>query len=134
MRKGIKLAAVFLVLMFCCAYCLSYAQVTQDTASALQTKTIDVNKDGKPDVVNYYDGKDLAKIEADTNYDGKPDVTVTTENGKFKSAQADTDYDGTPDKKFNSTAEFTEWLNRDKPEFKEALGFSEDGTYTLFTF
>jgi len=134
MPSKIRLPIVSLALIFCSAYYLSYAQVTPPAASAPQAKTIDVNQDGKPDVTHYYDGKNVTKVEADTNYDGKADVTVEAENGKFKSAQADTDYDGKHDKKFDNAAALNQWLNKDKPEFTDSLGFSDDGTYTMFRF
>jgi len=105
---------------------LSFAQTN--------TATTDVNKDGKADVTYYQEGKNITKIEADTNYDSKPDVTINTENGKFKSAEADTDYNGTIDKKFSNAKDFNAWLNKDKPEFVNTLGFSDDGTYTAVRF
>jgi hypothetical protein len=37
-----------------------------------ETKTLDVNKDGRPDVIYYSDGKHVSKIEADTNYKANP--------------------------------------------------------------
>jgi hypothetical protein len=133
-REKNRLSFVSVVLILCFFYCLSYAQVAPSAAGMPQTKTVDVNKDGQADVTCYHDGKCVNKIEADTNYDGKNDVTVEMEKGKFKSAEADTDHDGKADKKFSNTAAFNQWLNKDRPEFKESLGFSDDGTYTMFRF
>ena len=99
-----------------------------------QTMIGDINNDGNPDITYYHEENRVTKAEADTNFDGNPDVTVHMEDGKFKSAEADTDYDGKPDKKFSDVAEFNKWLNEDKPQFKDHLGFSEDGTFTAVRF
>lgn len=122
--KKISTIFVFLLVFFCSGFYLGYSQVTQ-ALPIVQTKTVDVNKDGKPDVTYYHDGKNVTKVEADTNFDGKPDVTVYAENGKFKSAEADTDYDGKPDKKFTDVNDFNKWVNKDNPKFKESLGWSD---------
>ena len=92
---------------------------------ALQSKAIDVNKDGKPDVA-YQQVEDFAtKVEADTNYNGKPDVVVYVENGKFDSAEVDTDYDGKTDKQFNDPAQFKKWVNENRPDFNNSLGWDD---------
>jgi hypothetical protein len=94
-------------------------------AIALQTKTVDINKDGKPDVT-YQQVEDFAtKVEADTNYDGKPDLVVYVENGRFDSAEADTDYDGNTDKQFNDSAQFKNWVNANRPDFNDSLGWDD---------
>lgn len=103
-------------------------------AASAQTMIGDINNDGNPDLTYYHEEETVTKAEADTNFDGKPDVTVHMEDGKFKSAEADTDYDGKPDKKFSDVAEFNKWLNEDRPQFKDSLGFSEDGTFTAVRF
>lgn len=86
-----------------------------------ETKTVDVNKDGIPDVTYYRDGEYVSKVEADTNYDGSPDVVVYTKDGKFLSAEADVDYDGKADKKFKDVNEFNQWVNENNPDFQEQL-------------
>lgn len=110
-----------------------YAQEIMGATGALQTKTIDVDKDGDADIIYYSDGKNVVKAEADTNNDGKPDVTVYTENGKFKSAEADTNYDGTPDKKFTDVTQFNTWMNTTNPEYDEYLN-QPDWQASLFKF
>lgn len=125
----IIIGAVFL---FNAGLGMGYAQATS-ASQILQTKTIDLNNDGNPDVTYYHDGKYVAKAEADTNYDGKPDVTVYTKDGKFESAEADTDYDGTPDKKFSDVAEFNEWLNKNDPDFEKYLN-QPDWEVAMFKF
>jgi len=94
---------------------------TPPASKKAATKTVDVNKDGKPDVTYYSDGKYIAKAEADTNYDGKPDVVVYTKDGKFASAEADTNYDGKIDKKFNDAKQFSKWLKEKHPDFYDQL-------------
>jgi len=121
--KTIALCILCAVLILSCGI---YSVYSEDTAcKPTQTKTVDVNKDGKPDVTYYHDGTNITKAEADTNYDGKPDVTVYAEDGKFKSAEADTDYDGKTDKTFSDTAEFNKWLNENRPDYKDHLGWEE---------
>jgi hypothetical protein len=97
------------------------------------TRTADVNKDGKSDIIYHKDGEHVGKIEADTNYDGKPDITVHAKNGKFVSAEADTNYDGKPDKKFSDLKEFNEWLNANNPDFYNQLN-SRDWDVALLKF
>ncbi|MBM3250457.1 MAG: hypothetical protein FJZ09_06455 [Candidatus Omnitrophica bacterium] len=115
--------------------CFTGAGLTQETqaSKALQTKTVDVDNDGDPDVTYYHDGNVIAKAEADTNNDGKPDVTVYTKDGKFESAEVDTDYDGTPDKKFSDVAEFNAWLNKNNPDFEKHLN-QPDWEVAMFRF
>jgi hypothetical protein len=121
-----KSAGIIFVLsgLVCISTAVGYSQVTA-ASQKLETKQVDVNKDGKPDVTYYHDDKEIKKVEADTNFDGKPDVTIHTKDGKFESAEADTDYDGKADKKFNNDKEFKEWLNRDNQAFKDSLGWSD---------
>lgn len=92
---------------------------------ALQSKTVDVNKDGKPDVTYQQVEEFATKVEADTNYDGRPDVTVYVENGKLDSAEVDTDYDGKVDKKFKDPAQFKKWINENRPNFNDTLGWDD---------
>ena len=102
------------------AYCAGHAVGPQP-----QTKSVDVNKDGKPDVVYYGEGKYVRKVEADTNFDSKPDIVVHTKDGKFDSADVDTDYNGTYDKKFTSQTEFIKWINQKRPDFIGPLGIHD---------
>jgi len=88
-------------------------------------KTVDVNKDGKPDVSYYGDVKTTARIEADTNYDGQPDVIVNTKEGKFQSAEIDADYDGSFDTTITDANQFKQWINMNRPGFKQTLGKSD---------
>lgn len=115
---------VLLAFLFFINGCSGYSGVTS-ASKAPQTKTADVNKDGKPDVTYYSDGKYAAKIEADTNFDGKPDVVVHTKDGKFESAEADTNYDGKPDKKFTDAKAFNKWLNDSHSDFNDKLNRSD---------
>ncbi len=90
-----------------------------------KTKSIDVNKDGKPDVVYYHDGKNVTGAKADTNYDGRTDVIVYAKEGKFKKAEVDTDHDGKFDKSFDSTAQFKQWVNENRSDFNDSLDWDE---------
>jgi hypothetical protein len=118
--KKIGVSAIFLLIIFCVNIYLGYCQAPLD-AAAIETKAVDVNKDGKPDVTYYSDGKYATKVEADTNYDGKPDITIKTKDGKFESAEVDTNYDGKTDKKFTDSKEFSNWLNENNAAFKDQL-------------
>jgi len=130
----IGLVIILLGIFFCANIYSGYSQVPVAPAPAqTQVKTADVNKDGKPDVTYHHDGKYVSKVEADTNFDGKPDVTVKLKDGKFESAEADTDYNGKPDKKFSSSKEFNEWVNREHPDFKDKLN-RPDWDVTLLKF
>jgi len=116
---------VFLFALFCVSACLCYAQEAPGAIPMpVATRTVDLNKDGKPDITYYGEGKDIQRVEADTNYDGKPDVTINLKNGKFESAEVDTDYDGTVDKKYTDAESFSQWLNKNHPEFHDDLYFS----------
>jgi len=114
---------VFLLAFFCAGTYPAYSQVqvAPILPKSEEIKTLDVNKDGKPDVVYHSDGKYTSKIEADTNYDGQYDITIYTKDGNFDSAEADTDYDGQTDKKFSNVKEFNQWLNEKHPDFEDQL-------------
>ncbi len=105
------------------AFICGMAVLCLGAAPVSRTRAVDVNKDGKTDVAYYQDNESVAKIEADTNYDGTPDVVVYIENGKFKSAEADTDYDGKADKKFDDSAQFKQWVNENRSDFNDTLGW-----------
>jgi hypothetical protein len=107
-----------------------YCQAPSVPVATAQVKSVDVNKDGNPDVTYYGDGKYVSKVEADTNYDGKPDIQVNLKDGKFESAEVDIDYDGKTDKKFTDAAEFSKWLNEYKSDFKDNLD-KQDWRYEM---
>lgn len=117
---------IFGIIMLFAVFCLnvSLAQAMGQTAQK-PTKTEDVNKDGKPDVSYYGDGKTTTRIEADTNYDGQPDVVVNTKEGNFQSAEIDTDHNGSLDTTITDASQFKQWINTNRPEFKQTLGRSD---------
>jgi len=121
--KNVGIITIFLFVLFCVNIYLGYAEVAP-VSMPPAIRTVDVNKDGKPDVTYYSNGKNVTKIEADTNYDGKPDVKVNLKDGKFESAEVDTNYDGKVEKRYYDSGSFSEWLNKNHPEFHDALYFS----------
>jgi len=112
---------VILSLVFLCINTYSSHCEVPVTGVVTVIKTLDVNKDGKPDVIYQGDGKYVTKVEADTNFDGKPDITVHVKEGKFESAEVDTNYDGKIEKKFTDVKEFNKWLNQNHPDFNDKL-------------
>ena len=121
--KKFSIIVVLALVFFCINIHSGYSQAATAASKKVKTKSVDVNKDGKPDVTYYStsDGKYVSKAEADTNYDGRPDVIVHTKDGKFASAEADTDYDGKMDKKFTNESQFKKWVNEDRPGFNDQL-------------
>jgi hypothetical protein len=64
----------------------------------LTCKEVDLNHDGKIDLVYYYDEKGIVSMdEADTDFDGKFDMTVYYGGGKKVREEFDTNFDGKPD-------------------------------------
>jgi EF hand len=64
----------------------------------LTCKEVDLNHDGKIDLVYYYDDKGVVSMdEADTDFDGKFDMTVYYAGGKKVREEFDTNFDGRPD-------------------------------------
>jgi len=118
--KSFGIVFVIALVLFCAKCYLAYSEVVP-AYNIIQTTTVDVNKDGKPDVTYYGEGKYVTRVEADTNYDGKPDVVMHIKDGKFESAEADTNYDGKTDKKFTDANAFNKWLNKHKPDFEDKL-------------
>jgi len=117
-----KLNVIFLCLLFLLCLNVYPGNCQEGPASNKEiAKAVDVNKDGKPDVIYYGDEKNVTEVEADTNYDGKPDVKVHIKNGKFKSAEADTDYNGTMETKFTDAGSFNKWVNEHHPDFDKEL-------------
>jgi len=102
----------------------TYAQdyVTSATKKRGETKTLDINNDGKTDITYHHDGEYVTKAVADTNFDGSDDVTVHIKDGEFHSAEVDTDHDGTTDRQFSDVAEFNQWLDESNPQFSDNLG------------
>ena len=117
MRKNVFLI-VILFAVFCINVSLAHAAAPEPEKA---TKAVDVNKDGKPDVFYYGDGKNTTRIEADTNYDGKIDVVENVKDGKFQSAEIDTDKNGTLDKRVTNAAQFKKWVNQNSPNFQGPL-------------
>ncbi|MDD5432084.1 MAG: hypothetical protein PHO70_03755 [Candidatus Omnitrophica bacterium] len=127
MGRFISTLGVLFVLS-CMFNCSAYSQevlVVPNSAVSMQkaaTKSVDVNKDGKPDIVYHSsDGKKIDKIEADTNYDGKVDVVVNVFEGKFMSADVDENHDGKMDKKITKESEYVQWLNKNNSDFSDSL-------------
>jgi hypothetical protein len=65
----------------------------------LTCKQVDLNHDGKIDIVYYYDdkGQQTTLEEFDLDFDGKFDMTVYYANGKKVREELDTNYDQKPD-------------------------------------
>ena len=123
--KKMSVAAFALLALVFMNVSLAHSQDVAPDKTA-KTKTVDVNKDGTPDVTYYSeDGKNVTKAEADTNYDGKPDVVVNVKDGNFQSAEIDTDHNGSMDKEIQDATQFKQWINTNRPEFKETIGRSD---------
>ena len=103
--KKISGIFVFILILFCANVYAELLPVPQEPV----TKTVDLNKDGKPDIIYYRDGKYVGKVEMDTNYDGKPD------------------------KKFSDLKSFNQWLNSTNPDFYKQLN-SRDWDLSLIKF
>ena len=73
--------------------------VSGQKTEILTCKEVDLNHDGKIDLVYYYDdkGATLTLDEADTDFDGKFDMTRYYANGKVVREELDTNFDGKPD-------------------------------------
>jgi len=65
----------------------------------LTCKQVDLNYDGKIDLVTYYDdkGAQITMDEADLDFDGKFDMTVYYVNGKKVREELDTNFNQQPD-------------------------------------
>src|SRR6516164_3099430 len=65
----------------------------------LTCKQVDLNRDGKIDLVYYYDekGAQTTVEEADLDFDGKFDLTIYYVNGKKVREELDTNFDGKVD-------------------------------------
>jgi hypothetical protein len=78
-----------------------FTTVQQDgqTISVISCKQVDLNHDGKIDLVSYYDekGAQLAMEEADLDFDGQFDVTSYYVAGKRVRKEEDTNFDKRPD-------------------------------------
>jgi hypothetical protein len=113
--------------LFCLGACLGCQSDSAGKKSEIET--VDVDKDGRPDVTYYRKGKYIAKTETDTNEDGKPDIVVHNIDGKFEWAEVDSDYDGTFDRTFTDEDEFKKWLKENRVQSDERLW-----QFTLFKF
>lgn len=71
---------------------------TKEDWAKYRKEEIDINKDGRPDQVKYYDEEDrLVVATHDVNYDGKVDLIEYFENDVLIREEMDMDYDGQPD-------------------------------------
>jgi hypothetical protein len=75
------------------------SQQEGQTVSVLSCKQVDLNHDGKIDLVSYYDekGSQLAMEEADLDFDGQFDVTSYYVAGRRVRKEEDTNFDKRPD-------------------------------------
>jgi hypothetical protein len=63
-------------------------------ASAIRLRTADGNRDGRPDVWQYYDESGaLIRIVSDTNFDGRSDVEESYANGHLVRRETDRNFD-----------------------------------------
>jgi hypothetical protein len=68
-----------------------------DAPRLLVRKELDLNKDGKFDVLSFFDDDgELIREEMDSDYDGRFDWTDHYQNGARVMSEYDTDYDGAP--------------------------------------
>ena len=74
-------------------------EVNGQKTDVLTCKQVDLNHDGKVDIVYYYDDKGAQTTveEFDLDFDGKFDLTVYYVNGKKVREELDTNYDQRPD-------------------------------------
>src|ERR1700690_2092467 len=73
--------------------------VNGQKTQVLTCKQVDINHDGKLDIVYYYDDKGIQTTleEFDLDFDGKFDLTVYYVQGKKVREELDTNYDQKPD-------------------------------------
>ena len=64
----------------------------------MERRTVDVNNDGRPDIVRYYEAGQLVREEMDLDFDGVADVRSVYERGKLVRKEYDLDGDGKADK------------------------------------
>ncbi len=133
MRK-ITITVILLIVFLSLNSYLCYCEELVSPLMKPEVRTLDLNKDGKPDVTYYSnDGKNVTKVEADTNFDGKPDIKVNVKDGKFNSAEVDTNYDGKIEKKFTTSTDFGKWLNKNHPDLNDKLN-RPDWTFKALKF
>lgn len=93
----------------------NYFRERIDAPRLLMRKELDLNRDGKIDVVSYFDelGK-LEKEEMDSDYDGRFDWTDHYQEGVRVMSEYDTDYDGIPNvfKYFERSEDGAVYLDR----------------------
>ncbi|MFA5157067.1 MAG: hypothetical protein WC532_06745 [Candidatus Omnitrophota bacterium] len=117
MRKMVVLALVGVF----CVISAAYAE-TATIPDQPAIRKLDMNKDGKPDVAYYSDGKSIVAIKADTDHNGKLDVIVHLKDGQFDSAEIDNNNDGKSDQTFSNVDEFNKWLKDNHPDFYGYIG------------
>ena len=59
-------------------------------AGQLSQEVLDLDFDGRPDQTNFYENGVIVKKERDLNYDGKPDLWIYYEKGKIVRKERDT--------------------------------------------
>lgn len=76
----------------------SYYQKRTDGPKALRKREVDLNRDGRVDVITTFDELgNREKEEMDGDFDGKVDMVDIYVAGKRQSSQVDTDYNGSFD-------------------------------------
>ena len=60
-------------------------------------REIDLNRDGRPDVITHFSGDVMVREVIDADFDGDPDWVDFYESGKRVRSEWDTDFDGRPD-------------------------------------
>jgi hypothetical protein len=68
------------------------------TGDGVDKRQVDVNGDGKPDIVRYFEAGQLVREEMDLDFDGIPDVRSFYERGRLVRKEYDLDGDGKADK------------------------------------
>jgi hypothetical protein len=74
----------------------NYYQVG-DTGGDPIRREIDLNRDGRPDVVTHFSGAEMVREEIDADFDGAMDWVDFYEAGLRVRSEWDTDFDGRPD-------------------------------------
>jgi hypothetical protein len=74
-----------------------------DDKGKLLEERLDTDFDGKPDVWRYFDKGSIAREEADLNYDSRVDYWEYFEGGKLDRIGIDRDYDGNVDEWIRQT-------------------------------
>ncbi len=161
MARRLYPAVVMIVLVafaFIGAGCATCQKKCAAPHKQMASKSVDTDKDGKPDVWYYSRNKQVYKVEVDTNKDGRPDITherqidgkdailidtdkdgradllITGKNGKFESAVVDDNKDGKFDRIITNADDFKKWVNAKDPGINvsiEKLRQAEKGNPTM---